>query len=63
MINVKEILIVVDDEEEVVPIAKVSDEELALSTGADDFIYGYVPDDVFDEEDEVIAKYVEKYLV
>ena len=61
--RVKEIEINVDGGIEVVPIARESDAESAIKSGEDDYIYGYVPDYVFEWDDEEIARYVEYHLV
>lgn len=60
--RVKLIEIFVDDRYENVPIAREIDEEAALKSGEDEYIYGYVPDDVFEMDDNKIAKYVEENL-
>ena len=61
-IRVKTIEIHVDVGSMYVPVARESDEQDAIDSGDDKYIYGYVPDDVFKKSDEEIAEYVEYYL-
>lgn len=61
MVYVKYVAITVDDECENVAIARESDEKEAIQTGEDNYIYGYVPDEIY-ELDNGLANYVENNL-
>ncbi len=60
-VETREIEVIIDGEPEVITIATEDDEEEAIRTGDDEYIYGYVPDELL-YKDEVV-KYVEENLV
>ena len=45
------------------PIGRESDEEEAIRNGTDELIFFYVPDDVFEQDDNVISKYVKENCI
>ncbi len=59
----KEILINVEGELKWELIAREANEDEYIESGEDEQIYGYVPDEVFDDADDVIARFVEENLV